>query len=299
MTDLERSIRDAAERYEPPADWLERIHRRARTKRRNQRLLAATVGLVGTLAIIVPLVWEVTTHEGVPADQQRPAGGGRCAVSIPITNWWQWEGSGADAIGGQDVELHGDATFEPGFIGQALTLDRDGDFASLPDDPTIEFGSGDFTFMLWVRFDRSAGEQVMLEKWVQRFERPSTGWSFVKRGRRVALFMTPPLGGGTSVEVDVPENTWVHFAVHRSGATVRILMNGTVMVTAPDLAGDLDSASSLKFGHRGGLDDTAGAQLDQGFFLQGQIDEVMFNVDRALSPDEIETIYREQLACAE
>ena len=106
------------------------------------------------------------------------------------------------------------------------------------------------------------------------------------------------LPGGGSDPLGLPADTWHHFAVQRRGGTVRIFLDGSVVVTDTGVTlGDLATGSSLKFGHRGGISDTAGATLEQGLFLDGQLDEVMFVVGRAPSGEQIATIYEEQLAC--
>ena len=303
MTDLERSIRDAARGYEPPEDWLERIERRARTRKRNQRILAVTAGLGVSIALLVPLVLQITSEDVAPGRGGGPAApGGACEISVPVTNHWRWEGSGVDTVGGQDAELVGDASLSPGFIGRALTLDGDGDFAFVANDPAIEFASRDFTFLLWVRFDRmSGGEQILVEKWVQRGPRSSRGWSFAKpKQEAFGLYVSSDAGidGVGSDTLVLPAERWLHFAVQRRGGTVRIFLNGSVIVTDTTITlGDLATASSVKFGHRGGRSDTPGATLEQGNFLDGQLDEIIFVVGRALSTEQIETIYQEQLAC--
>jgi hypothetical protein len=53
---------------------------------------------------------------------------------------------------------------------------------------------------------------------------------------------------------------------------------------------DADSRSSIKFGHRGAPADTSGSVSDQGFFLNGRIDEVKLVIGRALSNREIQAI---------
>jgi hypothetical protein len=69
-------------------------------------------------------------------------------------------------------------------------------------------------------------------------------------------------------------------------------MNG-VQITfgGVDPSGTLDTTSSLKFGHRGSPNDTPGSLDDRGFFLDGRIDEIELFVERALSDDEIRSIY--------
>jgi len=71
---------------------------------------------------------------------------------------------------------------------------------------------------------------------------------------------------------------------------VEILMNGNVVAsgTAPEgVVIDAHSRASLKFGHRGGPDDTPRSIDERGFFLDGRIDEVKVFAGRALSDEEI------------
>jgi hypothetical protein len=45
MNEVDREIREAAGRFEPPPGWLDRIGARARRRRRNKQILATTVGI--------------------------------------------------------------------------------------------------------------------------------------------------------------------------------------------------------------------------------------------------------------
>jgi hypothetical protein len=302
VKDLNEAIRDAAGRNEPPAAWLERVEARVRRRRRNRRILAATVGMGLSLAVFVPLALELRTSESVPGGPPASSGAAApCGFSTPLTGWWRWEGSGADEIAGRDAELQGDARFAPGLVGEALTLNGHGDFASVPDDPALDVGTGDFTVAIWVRFDATERPQVLAEKWVQRFDRRSIGWSLEKRRDNSIGFYTEGVGGGVGVDsapLEIPPDTWFHVAARRSGETVQIFVDGMLLATRSGPVGDLDSAASLKFGHRGGWHDTPGSDGAQGFFLHGQLDEVELVVGRALSGEEIRSLFERQSACA-
>ena len=302
MKDLDEAIRDAAGRNEPPADWLERVEARVRRKRRNHRVLAATVGIGLSLAVFVPLALELATSETTPGSGAGSAvAPAPCGISTPLTGWWRWEGSGTDVIAGREADLQGDAGFAPGLVGQALTLDGHGDFAAVPDDPALDVGRDDFTLAMWVRFDTTEGEQVLAEKWVQLFDRRSIGWTFTKLRDNSIGFYTQAVGGGlgaSSAPLDIPPDTWFHLAARRSGDTVQVFMDGAVIASERGHVADLDSAASIKFGHRGGLDDTPGSESEQGFFLNGQLDEVELVVGRALSDEEIRSLFERPSDCA-
>lgn len=78
----------------------------------------------------------------------------------------------------------------------------------------------------------------------------------------------------------------------RRSCGITIFVNGTPMASGPlGSGGNVDTTSSLKFGHRGGPSDTPGSSDGRGFFLNGRIDELELFVGRALSDAEIGAIY--------
>jgi Concanavalin A-like lectin/glucanases superfamily len=294
-----RSYKDALEHarqaLRPPEDAYERLLRRRDRKRRNSRLAAGVLGLViassGLLAVVN--VFNKGGEEAGP--------GPKCVPSPPgLTDWWPGDGSASDVVGGKDAVLHGDATFGPGLVGQAFLLDGNGDFDSVPNDPALNVGTRDFTVTWWAMFGATEGESVLLEKWIQRSleGKDVTGWTVTMsekpmEGTVVDTTFTLETTGGFSVQTPalrVDPRTWIHFAVRRRGNTFVLLMNGEVVASKDAPNGtviDLDSPASLKFGHRGGPEDTPGSIDDRGLFLDGRIDEVRLFVGRALSNDDI------------
>jgi hypothetical protein len=189
--------------------------------------------------------------------------------------------------------LHDNATTGAGLVDQAFILDGDGDFVSVPHDPALNVGTGDFTVDLWVNFNTTAGEQVLVEKYVENFGLTPPGWVLTKLEDNSLRFGTGPAFEGhgvTSTPLSLPDNTWIHFAARRSSGVASIFVNGMEVATAP-FVDNADSDSSLKFGHRGSPDDTPGSLDTSGFFLNGRIDEVELFVGRALSDTEIQAIF--------
>lgn len=273
----------------------------------NQRFLAvAMAAVVLVLAVIAaPITLEYLRGLFGPQPGMGPdasAGEPLPSCSEPpdgLTGWWPGDGNHDDIVGGRDAILGGGATFGRGLVRGAFVLDGDGDFAEVPDDSALDVGAGDFTVDLWARFDDTAGEQILVEKWVQMFDAPSIGWTFTKLANNALGFYSQDGSGEgngiSSRPINIRLGTWLHLAARKSGSTVDILMNGTVIAsnTDPHGAVNLDSASSLKFGHRGTVSDTPGSQQsdERGFFLSGQIDEVELTVGRALSDRQIADIY--------
>jgi Concanavalin A-like lectin/glucanases superfamily len=288
-------LQQARRALRPSENAYERFLRRRDRKRRNNRIAAGVLSLViasgGLLAVV-----SAFTNVGEVAGPSR-----KCVPSPPgLVGWWPGDASASDAAGGRDAILHGDATFGPGLVGQAFVLDGNGDFVSVPNDPALNAGTGDFSVAWWAMFDATEGESVLLEKWIQGSlgGEDVTGWTVTMSATRVEgtvvdTTFTLETTGGFSVKTPalrVDQRTWIHFAVRRRGNTFEILMNGEVVGSkaAPKATViDLDSPASLKFGHRGGPEDTPGSVDDRGLFLDGRIDEVRLFVGRAVSNNEI------------
>lgn len=174
-------------------------------------------------------------------------------------------------------------------VGQAFVLDGAGDFVDVPHDPALNVGAGDFTVDLWVNFNSTAGEQILVEKYVENFSGNAPGWSFAKLANNALVVapnspQTPPLS--------LVPGQWYHFAARRSSGIITIFVNGTPMASGPlGSGGNVNTTSSLKFGHRGSPSDTPGSFDTRGFFLNGRIDEVELFVGRALSDSEILAIF--------
>jgi hypothetical protein len=219
---------------------------------------------------------------------------GQCITCTPppldMTGWWPGDGNTDDLVGGRNAVLRDHATTGPGFVNEGFILDGAGDFVEVPHDPALNVGTGDFTVDFWVYFNTTAGEQVLVEKYVENFGPAPPGWFLTKLPDNSLRFGTGP--GPlvvNSPSLALPPNTWIHVAARRSSGVATILVNGTPVANGP-LAYNADSASSLKFGHRGSPSDTPGSTDNRGFFLNGRMDEVELFVGRALSDAEIQDI---------
>jgi hypothetical protein len=248
-----------------------------------------------SLVIVVVLALLLPSQPGGAAVAHHAPG--ECfPAPFGLTNWWPGDGNTDDIIGGQHAVLHGNATTDAGLVDEAFILDGDGDFVAVPHDPALNFGTGDFTVDFWVFFNDTEGEQVLIEKWIQRFSDSATeGWTLTKlETNEVGLFMSSADGSGgglASPPLSIPTGSWVHFAATRQAGVLRLFMNGVQIAEEFSLV-NISSNSSLKFGHRGNPTDTPGSEDERGFFLNGRIDEVDVAVGRALSAEEISRIFQ-------
>lgn len=225
-----------------------------------------------------------------------------------MTGWWPGDGNTKDIIGGLNAVLRGGAKIGAGYVDQAFCLNGNGAFVEVANNPALNVGTMDFTIDLWVFFNDTAGEQILVEKWIQRWNEDeecgdkSKGWTWTKLEDNAIGFFTcdesiDECTGVTSCALPIPAKTWNHFAVTRREGVLTLFMNGeqvALMESNDNL--NLDSNSSLKFGHRGTYIDTPCSEDDRGLFLNGRIDEVELFVGRALAKEEIQGIYKARRA---
>jgi concanavalin A-like lectin/glucanase superfamily protein len=222
---------------------------------------------------------------------------GTClAPPAGMTNWWPGDGNARDIRGGRNALLRDNATTGPGLVSGAFVLDGAGDFLEVPHAPALDLGTGDFTIDLWVNFNTLEGEQVLIEKWIQRYDpQAAEGWTLTMLEGDDVLLLAMADGTGPDINVatdvlSIAPGEWVHFAATRQGGLVTLYVNGAQAAQGPS-AINLNSASTLKFGHRGSPADTPGSQDDREVFLNGQMDEVEVFVGRALSAGEIAALF--------
>ena len=205
-----------------------------------------------------------------------------------MVSWWPGDGNTDDLVGTNPGTLNGDATYDAGKVGQAFSLDGNGDYVSFGQNPAFDFDSGEFTVDFWVKFRSISGEQVLIEKFGPGGGGP--GWTFTKLSGQDLLFWCGNSGACNIHPSGFTPGTWHHVAVTRSESTDKSMNTYTNFVDGVNL-GPLvlppaliaPSANELEVGRRNPGD-------GRSFFLNGLIDEIeIFN--RALSPGEIQEIF--------
>ncbi len=233
--------------------------------------------------------------EGIAYGTERSFTTSRLLYSDLLSRW-PLDGNANDIIGTNHGTLIG-ANFTSGRTGLGVSLDGIDDFVDFGTGPSLNFGTDNFTFSLWVNYASLSGEQVVIEKYIET-ENSATraGWSLTKISNNNLRF--GGIGGGTlailleAANPGITVDNWIHVAVTRNGNTFTLYFNGVNVGSASTVTSpNFDSTASLKIGHRGNSIDTPGSVDNRGFFLNGSVDEVMV-FKRALSADEIYHIYQ-------
>ena len=298
MSDLRDPVRRAADKYEPPPNWRDRINERVRVRRRNRRLAAGIVGLGIPILLLALLLANVTLSSDSQPAVNPPAR--QCQPGRPEpTAFWRAENTTTDIASGIKAILHGDATFEPGVVGNSFALDGDGDFVEVPDSRAPHLGSNNFTISIWVKFNSTEGSPVLIEDWIEtKSLHGPKGWTVVKLKNDVVGFGTN-VGGYDSQPLEIQANTWIHIAIRRANGDLSTFVDGQLVAGgAMEYPGrSTDSEASLMIGHRGSPDETPGSRDRRGFFLNGSVDEIAFFIGQGLSDDAIRRIFETRGAC--
>lgn len=158
------------------------------------------------------------------------------------------------------------------------------EWVRVPNAPSLQVGSGDFTVDAWVRFDGALSAGAACEMMI--VDHDTWHFSLWRTGSAARLDLhAGPLPPVLSPQLVAPD-AWVHVAavVDRpdSSGGVRLYLNGALVGTGSPIGiGDLTTASDLLIGSN-----AFGACP-----FYGEIDEVEL-FDRALSASELESIVR-------
>ncbi len=210
-------------------------------------------------------------------------------VGQGLLGYWPFDGDGADASGGgRNLSLVGGVGFANGLFGKALDLhNNDSQYAVRPSDDAIyDFGGGDFTVQVWVNFNSTSAEQVLIEKF---YGATGPGWTLAKlrvgdsRGSNSLHFYANPTVVLTSTPPTLANGVWYQFLVRRSGTKFQVLLDGSVVAEGSASGSVPDTTMPLLVGKRNNI----GGQVSP---VDGRIDEVAI-WSRALSDSEVGYLY--------
>lgn len=202
--------------------------------------------------------------------------------------WWAAEGgSTADRSGnGHDGSRPNGSGFAPGVVGDAFSFNGLDDYISVPDAPSLNFGTGDFTVAFWVNFP-SFGENnglVHKDDWDGSTYK---GWHFnVCISCGGVGFATRNLVAGQNTDARTPTSgfaphQWRHLVGQRENGQLRLYVDGVLKAQATEASPtNVSNVIDLRLGS---LSPTAPQ------FFGGLLDDVRL-YNRALSTAEIATL---------
>lgn len=140
-------------------------------------------------------------------------------------------------------------TFSPYGDNWSNYFDGTGDYLTVPDNAAFDLGSGDFTIEAWLYITSGNSTGIGGAGWISQWSSGTTqAWYFgTTSGNTFVLGYTT---NGTTVQiissgyvVTTSLNQWVHFAVSKSGTSVKLFVNGVQTGSTGTLSGTIYNSS--------------------------------------------------------
>lgn len=136
-------------------------------------------------------------------------------------------------------------------------FDGTGDYLSVPDHASLDFGTGDFTVEGWARFANFTAVPFLWHKF-SAGSGSNNGWfieadaTHIYAGKGVNTSLTDFAPFSCSLSI----NTWYYIALTRTGNTLEVYLGGASLGTftpgGGGIAGNFDNASPMILGGGGG-----------------------------------------------
>lgn len=154
--------------------------------------------------------------------------------------------------------------------GYSASFDGTGDYISIPASTDFSFGSGDFCLDCWVWIPSTPAENKSLIN--RRLSGQATGFSYVMYIDASAHLAVMFSYNGTTTPLSVisaqtiSANAWHHLRINRSGATIRLFIDGVLDSNTGNIGANSLFASSSAL--------SLGGNLDGSRSLLGYLDDV-------------------------
>ncbi len=155
-------------------------------------------------------------------------------------------------------------TSSQGKFGNSASFDGTGDYLSLADSADWNFGSGDFTIDMWVRFNVIGTYITLVQHWGAGGTRE---WDLMYNDGN--LFFRYTTDGSTdqitSKAWSPSTNTWYHITAVRNGSAITLFVDGVQLGTDGTASGSMYTSTNNLY---------IGGAYDGSYQLNGYLDEL-------------------------
>ena len=215
-----------------------------------------------------------------------------------IVSYWTLDGNANDSVGTNNGTLVNAPSYVTGVFGDALDFNGTTQYVSVPDDASLDFGTGNFSVNFWVKMNPAAtAVEYLIGK-----DSTTAGW-YLKVYRLAASYVYLwTHSGGTASYKDARvtsgdylyDGNWHMLTIVKAGAAATdlyIYVDGIDRTSATHAASggnpNVDNSSTLRYG--GSLDGSTSKYSDS------TIDNVTI-YNEVLTPSEILDFYNASLA---
>jgi hypothetical protein len=190
-----------------------------------------------------------------------------------MVSWWTADGNAMDLHGTNHGTLINGATYAPGKVGQAFTLNGTTAYIQVPHSPSLNI-TGQISILTWVNPTSSNLTTRIVDK---HSNGGSDGYHFGIVTNRLQMKVGTTIINGKS---NIPTNAFIFLAGTYDGTALKLYNNGVLDTNLATVVTIPTNALNLRMGV-----DLAGSSP-----FKGLIDEVML-FNRALTAAEIQAIY--------
>ncbi|MHC4570513.1 MAG: LamG-like jellyroll fold domain-containing protein [Planctomycetota bacterium] len=212
------------------------------------------------------------------------------AADPNLVSWWKFdEGSGTiayDSAGGNDGTLYYGPQWTASRAGSALDFDGGNDHVRVPDNNSLDFGTGSFSISAWIKIEGSSSgpEHTIVGKRKPTGDNNAYHFCIVKSTGKLSLRTRDATLSTITGVTAINDGNWYHVAaVRNSNGMTELYVNGVLDASALLAVRDVDVDNDGFLGI--GRHSTLGAA-----YFNGLIDDVRI-YDRVLSGVEIQEIY--------
>ncbi len=195
------------------------------------------------------------------------------------------------SMGSEQILLWNGSEFASvsGKISSAISFDGSDDYIAIPDDTSLDMGSGNFSIELWVKHGEITDHAGYVVKGRSSRSEAVDGWPTYS----LRHYLTKPVffieDGSTDVSVHATtvteDNNWHYVVGVREGSYIKIYIDGSLENQSDaSSVGSTDNSEALVIGRQTSVG---------GIYLDGIIDEVRVS-NKARSADWITTSYNNQ-----
>jgi len=221
-----------------------------------------------------------------------------------LVSWWRANGNANDSFGSYNGSLINGATFAPGMIDQAFSLDGTNDYVYMPNTTLIDGGS-QATYMAWV-YPAALPADGFYFNIINVGEGTMPTWDPLQcrlqyyrlGGQPVRFYMDCGINNANDVSYRYSSNTyspnsWYLVVAVFNNGTIDMYVNGVLdNGTQQSTAGAFINTNAFNYVTIGALRRSDGSLTSS--YWPGLIDEVAI-YNRALSANEIEAIYNSNI----